>query len=167
MPSKSKRLLQIPPLSDPRITLAPKIAQELRLAIKKQSKAVRSLLQLNPQGNKTQKAIDRMLEGIKELVDLAPQIDEAIYFAVNAGWRFGSERGVSEQNTQSIRKRHQPSNKAKEKLLAHWSTGKWKTKVSCVNDNYEALMREVGLWKVDADKRVPSEQTLIRWLQKQ
>lgn len=167
MPSKNKRLLQIPPLSDPRITLAPNITHELRLAIKKQSKAVRSLLQLNPQGNKTQKAIDRLLEGIKELVDLAPQIEDATDFALSTGWNYGAKYGVSEQNTQNLRKRHQPSNAVKEKLLQHWLSKRWKTKVSCVHNNYEDLMREVGLWKADSEKRKPSEQTLIRWLQDQ
>lgn len=124
------------------------------------------LLRANLAG-KSRDAITHLVEGIEELVDLAPQIEDAANFAVRAGWIFGAKRGVSEQNKKSIQIRHQPSNKAKEKLLALWITGKWKTKVSCVNDNYETLLREVGLWKVDANKRVPSEQTLIRWLQKQ
>jgi len=167
MPSKSKRLLPIPPLSDPRITLVHSITHKLRLALQKQNRAVESLLQLNPQGDKNQKAIGNLLEGMKELVDLAPQIEDATNFALSAGWNYGAKYGVSEQNTQILRTRHQPSNAVKENLLKHWLSNRWKTKVSCVHNNYEKLMREVGLWKADSEKRKPSEQTLIRWLQKQ
>jgi len=156
----------MPPLSDPRVTMLPNITARSRNALQKQIEAVRWLLKAKLKG-KNQDALDHLIEGIQEVIELAPKIEDAVYFAVDAGWSYGAKRGISEQNTQNILIRHQPSNKAKEKLLALWITGKWKTKVSCVIDNYETLLREVGLWKVDADKRVPSEQTLIRWLQKQ
>jgi hypothetical protein len=150
-------------LSDPSLTVAPRIVAILRHALEDQNEAVKILLKADLD-TKSLNSVEKLIQAIDRIIELVPQIEDVIAFSVKTGWTFGSMRGVSEQNSENIMKRHRQSNEAKKKLEELWKSGKWKHKKACVEENYEQIMRDVGLWK-EQNQIKPSVETLIRWLQ--
>lgn len=161
--NKRQRSLKISPLSDPRLTLIPEIKDSLSFALQKQNSAITVLLK-HRHKEEPLEAIERMIEGMNELLDLLPHIEAAVDFAIDSGWKSGATQGVSEQNKKNVTSRHKNSGAAKQKMLSLWRSGKWKEKTACVDANYELVMREFSLWKGDKDIQKPDAQTFIRYL---
>jgi hypothetical protein len=162
--NKLRRHIKIAPLSDPFLVLVPWITEVLRAALLKQSASVDALLKSSPT-EESQDAIQNIIEGMNDLFDLLPHIEAAVEFATDSGWRYGANQGVSEQNRKNVTKGHKKSELAKQKFVAHWIGGKWKTKAACVRANYEQVLRESGLWKADVVQQKPEIETFIRYLQ--
>jgi hypothetical protein len=162
----SHKRYAVPPLSDPRITVAPKIIEKLRSGLTKQSGSVAVLVKTQLD-IKSQEAIGQLIQGMQELGDLMVEVEEAIEYAVNSGWEFGAKRGVSNQNSKNATSQHERSNRAKTLLIKLWQSKEWKTKTACVDNNFERIMREVGLWEQKKEEQKPSARSLIRWLQSQ
>jgi hypothetical protein len=159
--TKASLPLKFPPLSDPRITMLPKISEKFRSAVTSQSDSIAVLLKSEPSIN-SQTEIAQLIKGMNELIDLVPEIEAAVQFALDSGWNYGAKRGVSEQNTKNINKAHEKSRLAKEKFNKFWNTKKWKTKKACVHDNYETVMKECGLWNGKENEQKPSVESFVR-----
>lgn len=157
------KLYTVPPLSDPRITIAPKIIEKLRYGLSKQTDLVAVLLQTQLD-IKSQEAIGQLIQGMQELGGLMVEVEKAIEYAVDTGWKFGGKRGVSNQNSKNATLRHQRSNDARKLLQKLWSSNQWQTKVACVEANFEKIMKEVALWDPYKEEQKPDKQTFIRWL---
>ena len=160
---KSRRFVKIAPLSDPWLVLMPRITESLRAALLKQSVSVRVLLSAEP-NKESRVAINGLLDGIEKLFELLPAIEAAVQFAMDSGRRYGAKEGVSEQNRVNVTKGHEKSTLAKQKFVAHWREGGWKTKAACVRENYEQVLRDAGLWKADMAEQKPEIETFIRYL---
>jgi len=158
---KTSSRLKFPPLSDPRITMLPKISEKFRSAVISQSDSIAVLLKSEP-SIQSQNEIAHLIKGMNDLIDLVPKIEAAVQFALDSGWSYGAKRGVSEQNTKNINKAHEKSRLAKEKFNQLWVKKKWKSKKACVNANYEAVMKECGLWKSENTEQKPTVESFVR-----
>ena len=151
---KPRRFVKIAPLSDPRLVLMPQITESLKAALLKQHVSVGVLLNAEP-NIESRAAIKGLLDGIEVLFELLPHIEAAVQFAMDSGWRHGAKEGVSEQNSKNVTKGHEKSTLAKQIFLAHWRKGEWRTKAACVQQNYEQVLRDSGLWKADMVEQKP------------
>ena len=154
---------EAPEITDLGMTVAETVTDKLKQALLKQSELVDVLIEDHPWKTRLI-AVSEIMSTMKDLASSIPQIESAVVYATKAGWKIGRVRAVSMQNTFNINIRHAPSRMLKKELAAVWATGKWKYKKSCVEDNYERLMREVGLWDDDKVTQKPTFESVLRSL---
>ena len=154
---------EAPEVTDLAMTVAETITDKLKLSLLKQSELVDVLIKDHPWKTRLI-AVSELMATMKEMASSIPQIESAVVYATKAGWKIGRVRAVSMQNTLNINIRHAPARMLKKELTALWTTGKWKYKKSCVEDNYERLMREVGLWDDDKVTQKPTFESVLRSL---
>jgi hypothetical protein len=150
-------------VTDLAMAVAETITDKLKRSLLKQSELVDVLTQDHPWKTRLS-AVSELIVTMKEMISSVPKIHSAVVYATKAGWKIGSVRAVSSQNTLNINIRHAPSRMLMKEMKALWATGKWKYKTSCVEDNYERLMREVGLWDDDKVTQKPNFESVLRRL---
>jgi hypothetical protein len=144
-------------------TVAEAITDQLKRTLLKQSELVDVLIKDHPWKTRLI-AVSELMATMKELASSIPQIESAVVYATKAGWKIGSVRTVSKRNTLNVNIRHAPVRLLKKELAALWATGKWKTKKSCAEENYEPLMRDFGLWDDAKDTQKPAFESVLRSL---
>jgi len=152
-----------PEVKDLAMTVAETITAKLQRSLLKQSEIIDVLIQDQPWKMRLV-AVNELMVTMKEIVSSIPEIHGAVMYATKAGWKIGSVQAVSSQNTLNINIRHLPSRLLKKELAALWATGKWRFKKTCVEDNYERLMREFGLWNDNKDTQKPAFESVLRSL---
>lgn len=145
------------------MTVAETITDKLKRSLLQQSEIIDVLIQDQPWKMRLV-AVNNLLVTMKEIFSSIPEIHGAVMYATEAGWKIGSVQAVSSQNTLNINIRHLPSRLLKKELAALWATGKWRFKKTCVEDNYERLMREFGLWDDIKETQKPTFESVLRSL---
>jgi hypothetical protein len=150
-------------ITDLAMTVAEAITDQLKRTLQKQSELVEVLIEDRPWKTRLV-TVSELMVTMKELANSIPKIESAVVYATKAGWKIGSVRAVSKRNTLNVNIRHAPARLLKKELAALWATGKWKTKKSCAEENYESLMRGVGLWDDAKDTQKPAFEAVLRSL---